>query len=453
MSDNTVELSGAERPLRIAVVGAGPSGCFIAGALRRSLPTARIVVIDRLPCPFGLVRYGVASDHQSTKNITRQFDRIFSREGVEFAGNVSVTTAAVNAEIQSGAGSVTLAELRDRVDAVVFATGLAADRALGVPGEGLPGVIGSGALTRVLNSHPDDADAIALTATLGERVAIVGLGNVAVDIIRFLAKEAADFEGSDINDAALAAYHRAPVTRIDVFSRSAIELAKCDAQMIRELGQISGLVVSLHGDTATPLEQIEDRVQKSRVEALRELAQLAADAAGPRIELRLHFGAAPQEVLGEERVVGLRVALSAGGTQDYAVDSVVSAIGFGADAHSPDIGGTRADGGSCRVEPGLYRVGWLRRGPQGTIPENRADAVAVAAEIVADLESGAIPRADIAAEAPILPSRARALAVSYEDWLRVDRHECEHAATGRTRSKLPTTVQMLEVARQGATAA
>ncbi len=431
----------AEREPRIVIVGAGPSGCFIAGALRRSLPGAQILVIDRLPCPFGLVRYGVAADHQSTKSITRQFDRIFTREGVEFAGNVRVVR-------EPEAGAVTLDELVDVADAVVLATGLAADRPLGVPGDDLPGVYGSGAITGLLNSHPDGEAAEDALARLGERVSIVGMGNVAIDLIRFLAKEDTDFDGSDINDAALDAYRRSQVASVDVFSRSPIELAKCDAQMIRELSQIAGLHVTLHGAVGVDTDTVADRTQKSRVEALRELAARAVPD-DVRIELRLHFGARPERVVGTDRVERLLVSTGEGSRLEVAADSIISAIGFEAGPGCLAI--ATPDAGSGRIRPGLYRVGWLRRGPRGTIPENRADAVAVAAEIVSDFGSGAIDRVE--AGTPILPEEVAVAAVSYDQWLAVDRHERESAPFGRIRAKLRSSAQMLHVARENAPAA
>ena len=427
----------SEREPRIVIVGAGPSGCFIAGALRRALPAAQILVIDRLPCPFGLVRYGVAADHQGTKNITRQFDRIFTREGVEFAGNVLVSR-------EPAPGAVTLEQLSATADVVVLATGLSADRALGIPGDTLPGVFGSGAITGLLNSHPDQA-ADDLLADLGAQVAIVGLGNVAIDLIRFLAKQADHFDGSDINDTALAAYCDSPATTIDVFSRSPITAAKCDAQMVKELGQIPGIRVTLSGVAPEAMEAGEtpgDQTQAARVEALRDLERATADQ-DARVHVTLHFGATPERVLGSERVEGLRV-LQGGEVRYIDADSVISAIGYAADANSPIQATTGSD---SRIAPGRYQVGWLRRGPNGTIPENRADAVAVAAEIVADLAAGAIGRADVTAADPILPADVAAAAVNYEQWLAVDRYEREHALPGRVRTKLPSFAHMLDIAK------
>lgn len=427
----------AVRDLRIVVVGAGPSGCYVAGALKRSFSNAQIVVLDRLPTPFGLVRYGVAADHQSTKAISRQFDRLFTKEGIEFLGHVSVASKAT-------VTAVTLDELRGAADIVVLATGLSSDRGLGIPGEDLVGIWGAGTLTRVLNSHPDESEQGEVIGRLGSRVAIVGLGNVAVDIVRFLSKPASGFDGSDINDDALGAYLRAPASVVDVYSRSSISQAKCDAQMIRELGQISGVRVTLHGEIEDP--DSEDRTEQSRMDALRELAAATASTAEPRVEVRLHFGKRPVQLIGESRVTGAVFENALGTLEEISVDSVITAVGFAAEDERlfPESG----DGGGSRLGPGLYRVGWCRRGPNGTIPENRADAMSVASQIKADLEAGLIPEKH--GSAPLIRHEIVGQAVTYTQWLEIDREECASAPEGRVRRKISDTKRMLDLASPNA---
>ena len=161
-------------PLHIAIVGAGPSGCYVADALGRKLPGARIDVFDRLPTPFGLVRGGVAPDHQGTKNIARQFERILGKEGVRFLGNIAIGR------------DLAYAELKEAYDVLVIATGALQDRRLGIPGEDLDAVYGSGRFVAWYNGIPDGRD---LDPRLdGKSLAIVGNGNVALDIARLLAK-------------------------------------------------------------------------------------------------------------------------------------------------------------------------------------------------------------------------------------------------------------------------
>lgn len=446
------------RSPRITVIGSGPSGCFLAGAVRKALPHAEITVIDRLPCPFGLVRYGVAADHQSTKAITRQFDRLFTREGISFLGNVRVGN-------EKAPGTVTLEELRRRSDAVVLATGLSADRPLGIPGSDRPGVFGAGAITRLLNGHPDETVRQDLLGNLGARLGIVGLGNVSLDIVRLLTKDPGGFEGSDVNDEALGHYHRQPATELRVFSRSPLTAAKCDAAMIRELAQIPGLRVELHGVAAATSMVGDDedspahRLQIARAESILMLAETTSEVASPRVVLHLHFSTRPVAILGEDNTATSRARAIVVDTPadpapvEWAVDSVISAIGFDADTHTPpgalsDTGEERRANADAdrngRITPGLYRVGWLRRGPRGTIPENRSDALSVASEIVADLESGTIPLKPL--PDGCVPPEIAANAVTYEQWQRVDQHEVDSADAKRSRSKVHSLETMLTIA-------
>ena len=154
----------------VAIVGAGPSGCYLAQALRKQWTDARIDIIDRLPVPYGLVRYGVAPDHVGTKAVTRQFERLFERDGIDFYGNVTIGR------------DLSLDDLRKAYDVVVLATGLSKDRLLGIPGDSLPGIYGAGAVTRRFNDHPDEDE---LTLDLGQRTVIIGQGNVGIDVLRF----------------------------------------------------------------------------------------------------------------------------------------------------------------------------------------------------------------------------------------------------------------------------
>ncbi|MEM8794809.1 MAG: FAD-dependent oxidoreductase, partial [Pseudomonadota bacterium] len=168
---------------KVAIVGSGPSGCYVAQALVKALPNAELTVIDRLCVPFGLIRYGVAPDHQGTKAVSRQFARLFEKQGVAFVGNVELGR------------DLSLEALRDAMDVVVLATGLYGDRTFEVPGKDLSGIYGSGAVTRYWNGHPDSEG---MKPEFGKRVVILGNGNVAIDVLRLLAKSPVEFDGSDI---------------------------------------------------------------------------------------------------------------------------------------------------------------------------------------------------------------------------------------------------------------
>ena len=424
----------SETSARIAIVGSGPSGCYLAQSLLRALPGADLIIFDRLVSPFGLVRYGVAADHQHTKAITRQFDRLFQGGDVRFAGDVSIGR------------DVMLAELRENFDAVVLATGLTGDRGLALPGSELPGVYGAGTLSRALNAHPDEHEEL---PELGSDVVIIGAGNVALDMLRFLVKGCDDYTDSDIADAALASYLSAPADRITLVSRSEVAESKGDPQMLKELAALNRANYSAEDGAsgASPAADL-DRAAAGRVAAVAELLSPARGAhPGPAVELR--FGWTPVRLLGTDRVEGIELARG----EHLAVipaSSVITAIGFdaaGADELAGVIAGLGPNPESGRIEPGLYRAGWAQRGPRGAIPENRTFAKRVAEEIAADLGSGALTVSPGKRGFAGLPAEARERAVSYDQWLTLEAHERELAPAGRVRRKLADHESMGRIAR------
>jgi cytochrome P450/flavodoxin len=407
----------ADAAPRVAIVGSGPAGCFTAQALRRVLPAASVDVFDELPTPYGLVRYGVAADHQGTKSVGRQFDRLFGQDGVRFRGNVRVGV------------DVGLDELRTAYDAVVLATGLHADAPLPVPGGTLAGVHGAGRITRLLNGHPDEDAA----APLGETVTVVGQGNVAVDVARLLARDADGLAGSDIADAAHAAL-AGGIRTIHLIGRSPVRSAKFDPVMVRELAGLADIRHVVHGAGELP-----DDGKDARVDAVRTL--LAADPGAERLRIEWWFGHAPVRVEGAGTDAATAIVVAGpGGEVVLPVDDVITAVGFGADPGSLVEPATTADG---RIEPGLYVAGWLRRGPRGTIPDQRVDARSLARTIAEDVASGAVPVAaaglgDLAGE------------TDFDGWRRIDLRERLGAAPGRERAKLASRAALLEAARDDA---
>lgn len=414
----------------IAIVGSGPSACYLAQALRKHWAEAQIVMIERLPVPFGLVRYGVAPDHQGTKAVCRQFERLFERERVDFLGNLEVGR------------DLSLEQLREAFDLVVLATGLYGDRRLGIPGDALDGVHGSGRVTRWFNGHPDEQG---FTPRFGRRVAIVGNGNVAIDVLRLLARSAADFDGSDVADEALRELFAEGVERIDILGRSPADKARFDPVMLRELGKLAGVRLRIE-DLPEEGVQAADAAGQARLDVLRALAAQAQPAVGR--ELVFRFGWSPRAVLGENRVEALELQHADGRELRLDVDSLVSAIGFeeASDAvlQRDALLGDGADLDKGRLDAGLYCAGWLRRGPRGTIPENRQDARLVAETLVAD--QAAAPRHGRPGLAA-LPAEVRARGVSYADWQRIDRAETQAAAPGRARRKITDRAGMLAIAR------
>lgn len=436
----------------VCIIGSGPSGLYAADALIRKRPDLRIDVVDRLPTPFGLVRAGVAPDHQGTKAIVRQFDRTLSRPGVRFVGNVTVGR------------DVTLAALRAAYDGVVLAVGAPEDRQLGIPGEDGDGVYGSAAFVGWYNGHPDHAG---LSPRLdGPGLAIVGTGNVAIDIARVLAKTPAEMAGADLSSEAAQLIAAAPLTDIHIIGRRGPVEATFTPAELAELGTLEGAApVVAAQDLPAAVGPLADETQRPvKDKVLETLRGFASDggAEDRPIRLRFHFHRAPVAVRtdADGRVTGLRLAqtrLEAGRvvltdeTEDLAVSTVVTAIGYRCTAlegvpMDPDRGVVRHTDG-C-VDASLFVVGWAKRGPTGVIPANRADSMAVAGRI---LES--LPPPDAGSGRPGPDALDRILAesgvrvVSLDDWGRINAAEVARgsAAGGRPRDKFTSVADMLAV--------
>ncbi|QYM76904.1 cytochrome P450 [Leucobacter luti] len=407
-------VSAAPAP-RIAIVGSGPAGCFTAQAARRAFPSAPIDVFENLPTPYGLLRSGVAGDHPGTKAVSRQFDRLFTQEGVAFRGNVSLGR------------DVALPQLRARYDAVVLATGMHADARLDTPGSEY--ARGAGAVTRYLNRHPDEPP----QTPLGEHVAVIGHGNVALDVARLLAQDSAGLAGSDIDDAV---HHQlaGSVRVVHLIGRSMPSEAKCDPVMVRELAALPGVAHVVHGAGVLPADG-----RDARVDAVRELqaaTSVRGDTEHVRVRIEWWFGARPHLIEQGDSGEYLMHLTHDDGAVRLRVTDVITAIGFDANADSPVTPGAFPTG---RIEAGLYVAGWLRKGPRGTIPDQRADARSLMQLLADDVRVGAIGTA--ASGLPALPHE-----IGFTGWNRIDFTERRDAAPDRTRLKLPTRGALLEAA-------
>jgi len=410
--------------LRVAVVGAGPAGLYTADALLRKRPEAQVDVIDRLFAPYGLVRYGVAPDHQGTKAVTRVFDRLMGKGNPRFLGGVTLGR------------DVSLAELRARYHAVVLAIGCPADRPLGVPGEGLPGVHGSGAFVGWYNAHPDHAAAEVDLARV-RRAVVIGNGNVAIDVARILSKTPAELAASDLADAARGAIGASGIGEIVIVGRRGpIEAGFTNAELA-ELGRLSAAAPMVDaadlpegiGDVA----EAERRMKEANLATLRAFA--GADPASKPKRIRFLFHRAPVAFLGGDRLEGVRLRAPDGTEETLSCELAVTCIGYRAapPADVPFDAGTGILPNSAgRVAPGLYAVGWARRGPSGVIPTNRADGIAVADLVLADLEAAMPPReGDIIG---LLAGRGAGV-VTWDDWTRTDKAEIAAAEGGAPRRK------------------
>lgn len=404
---------------KIAIVGAGPSGCFLAQALLKAAPELEVDLIDALPVPYGLVRYGVAADHQGTKGVTRQFARVFERQGARFFGCVVVGR------------DVSLDDLRGAYDAVVLAAGMSVDNRLGIPGEDLWGVHGAGRITRALYEHPD---AVPLPP-LGAHPLIVGNGNVAIDLLRLLAKTPEELAGSDLGPGPTAWLAANATKSITITGRSPAARGKFDPVMIKELGKLAGVSIEVVG-----AGESNDPAEQKRLDAL---ATIDGHGEGPR-KITFRFNLTPAEIIGKEGVVSAMRFSTPEGDETIACTSVLTAIGFGAAGDLPRdaLLADALDGEAGALAPGLYATGWFRRGPRGTIPDNRADAQELAKRILEDLA------ADSAKTGHALFDGLSGI-VDYDGWCRIDAAETAAPPEGRCRSKIKSRAEMARIANQG----
>ncbi|KAF0966991.1 MULTISPECIES: FAD-dependent oxidoreductase [unclassified Rhodococcus (in: high G+C Gram-positive bacteria)] len=406
---------------RVAVVGAGPSGCFTAQQLRKQWPEVEVTVFDRLPTPFGLLRYGVAPDHQGTKNVIRQLSRVFD-DRTRFVGNIELGR------------NLSIEDLRAAFDVVVLATGLSGDRRLGIPGDDLPGIVGSGRFTRCVNDHPAAGD----LPTVGRRVVLVGGGNVAMDIIRLLSKQPDEFTGSDLHPDTLGRLRSEGPRRIDVVVRSTPTDAKFDPVMMRELAHLASTEFRLADAGVLATAESSD----PRSAALAHVVERESPAA-PATTVVFHFGSTPVEVIGTDRAEAVKVRTGVH-TTTLACDTVITAIGFES-AVNDDLDLTLyrdADPGEDFLAPGLYRTGWLHSST-GALPEMRARARALAARIRRDHAGHHPARPGLVA----IPYEVIDRTVDFDGWMRIDEAEVASASPGRIRQKVREVDAMLALAR------
>ena len=428
----------------IAIIGSGPAGFYTAEGCQKQFGDAvRIDVIDRLPVPYGLIRSGVAPDHQSIKAVARRYESVALSDTVRFVGNVAVGR------------DVSVPELLALYDAVVLATGAPADRPLGVPGDDLPGVIGSAAFVGWYNGHPDFA---ALAPPLDVRdVVVIGAGNVALDVARILAKTEAEFGGSDIAGHALHALRAGAHATVTILARRGPHQIAMTPKELGEFGHLARAVPVVDPtDLPPPADDatLEPGLRKS-VAHLRAFSVLNGDKP---VRIVFDFFARPVRIEGDgraERVVVARTRIGPDGRvadtgEDYtlAAGLVVSCIGY----TTPPIDGVPYDDAlgrfaniDGRIAPGLYAVGWARRGPSGTIGTNRPDALEVAEAIARDLPDAGGKAGRTGLDA-VLDAR-RVNIVTFRDWRRIEAAEIARARAGSPREKFASIAEMLAVLR------
>lgn len=431
----------------IAIVGSGPAGYYTAeAALKQWHDDVRVDIFDALPVPFGLIRSGVAPDHQEIKGVIRRYEATALTDNVRFVGNVKLGR------------DLSVAELQNLYDAVILATGAPGDRKLGLPGEDLANVFGSAAFVGWYNGHPQFHE---LHPQFSHDTAVViGNGNVALDVARILAKSPEEFAGSDIVAHALAALTNSKIRRIVILGRRGPHQVAMTPKEVGELAQLSRAHPVVDPADLPPAAEDAalDTGHRKTLSLLRAFAA-NTDARADDVTVEFDFFAAPRAILGDRQVEGVEVertrlvdgkAIGTGETYRIPAGIVIACIGYQT-SPIPDVPydeeGGRFANVEGRVRPGLYCVGWARRGPTGTIGTNRPDGFSIIEKVAADTpgDSGKPGRAGFDA----LAEERGIKVVKFTDWQKIDEAEVAHARTGAPREKFVAVNEMIEAAAGG----
>ncbi len=439
------------------MVGAGPAGIYAADILDKSDAEVQIDLFERMPAPFGLIRYGVAPDHPRIKGIVTALEKVLSKPNIRLLGNIDYGT------------DIKLDELREFYDAVIFSTGASADRALDIPGIDLDGSYGAADFVSWYDGHPDVPRTWPLTAS---SVAVLGVGNVALDVARVLAKTADELLTTDIPDNVYQGLKASPVTDVHVFGRRGPAQAKFTPLELRELDHSPNVEVIVYPEDI----EFDDgsiaalRASKQIDMVVKTLQEWAIREPGTRPRrLHLHFFHSPAEVLGEDgRVTGLRTERTeltgdgnvrgTGEFHDWDVQAVYRAVGY-LSSHLPELpfdhGAGVVPNQAGRVLdldenqlPGVYVTGWIKRGPVGLIGHTKGDAAETIASLLADADTLAAPRFS-SPDAILDFLEARGIPfTNWDGWGRLDTHEkALGSASGRERVKVVERDEMTRISR------
>ena len=432
----------------IAIIGSGPAGYYTAEAAQKHWgDDVRIDIFDMLPVPYGLIRSGVAPDHQSIKGVSKRYEGTALSDNVRFVGNVTIGE------------DISIAELQELYDAVVLATGAPNDKPAGIPGEGLGNVFGSAAFVGWYNGHPQFSG---LDPQLnGKTAVIIGNGNVALDVARILAKTQDEFAGSDIVGHALHLLERSMIERIVILGRRGPHQI---AMTPKELGELAHLTRACPRVDPADLPPVGDDAllepgQRKSVNHLRSFAAIPEEFRSDKAqEIEFDFFASPRNILGEDVVTGIKVERTAldsngrasGTGEIYTIDCslIVTCIGY---RTSPIPGvpfeesAGRFANDEGRIMPGLYCVGWARRGPSGTIGTNRPDGFGIVEKIAEDISSGALGNGGKKGRPGFdeLAAVRNLDIVTFRDWKKIEEAETARARAGAPREKFVDVAAMI----------
>ncbi len=432
----------------IAIIGSGPAGYYTAEAAQKEFGEGvRVDIFDKLPVPYGLIRTGVAPDHQSIKGVSRRYEKTALTENVRFVGNVAVGE------------DISIAQMQDMYDAVVLATGAPQDRELDIPGEDLANTFGSAAFVGWYNGHPQFAD---LDPDLsGTNAVVIGMGNVALDVARMLSKKEQEFDGSDIVGHALNALGASNIDRVILLGRRGPHQIMMTPKELGELGQLDH--AAPHIDPRDLPDQAEDAILepglRKSVAILREFAATPEHIrAEKRIAVEFAFFAQPRALIGDGKVEAVEVertrlergrAVGTGEVERLPADLVISCIGY----RTTPIPGVPFDeragrfaNDEGRILPGLYCVGWARRGPSGTIGTNKPDGFGIIEKIAADMTDGTLQsKGKKGREAFDAFAAEKGIdVVTFRDWKRIEEAEVKAAREGAPREKFVDIEAMIK---------
>ncbi|MEZ5117041.1 MAG: hypothetical protein R2737_12320 [Candidatus Nanopelagicales bacterium] len=446
----------AERVLRVAVVGSGPSGIYAADALTgQSAVPATVDVFDRLPAPYGLVRYGVAPDHFSIRSVRGTLEKVLERPTVRFLGNVEIGR------------DLSLGDLQRRYDAVILTYGAARDRRLGIPGEDLPGSVAATDLVAWYCGHPEAPRAEMEDAVSSATAAVVvGVGNVAVDVVRVLAKAPEELADTDMPQHVLDLLASDSITDIHLLGRRGPAQGAFTTKELRELGELADADVLLDPadldlDELSQAAVDGSKVLARNVEVLRDWGSRQPE--GKRRRIHVRFFTRPVELKGTDRVAEVVVerteldaegrAQGTGELSSIPAQLVVRSVGYrgmplegvpfdAARNVIPSSDGRVLDGDA--VVPGLYVAGWIKRGPTGIIGTNKKDAAQTVTSLLEDAEAGRLPEPTEAGDVvPLLEDRGIDV-VTFDRWKAIDAAEVALGGTnGRARTTLHDRAEML----------
>ncbi|HSG82158.1 MAG TPA: FAD-dependent oxidoreductase [Gemmatimonadota bacterium] len=457
------------QPLRVAVIGSGPAGFYTAEKLLKQQDViVEVDMFDRLPVPFGLVRFGVAPDHEKIKNVTRVYEKVAKNTRFRFFGNVDI------------GAHITVADLKNHYHQICFATGAQTDRMMGIPGEQLARSHPATEFVAWYNGHPDFKDCQFDLSV--EKVAVVGVGNVAVDVARILCRTREELQTTDIADYALEALANSNVKEVYILGRRGPAQAAFTNPEVKELGELAGADVAVVGEeieidplSAKHLQESPDKDTSRKVEILQSF--VGRQPTGVPKTLHLRVLVSPVELyddgaggVGGMKIVHNELYVSDDGSlrpkaterfEELDVDMVFRSVGYrgipvaGVPFHDrwgviPNERGRVVDPETRAPLKGLYAAGWIKRGPSGVVGTNKPDAGETVDRMLEDVAAGLHhdPRVPDPAAADRLIHEAQPEVVTWQDWERLKGIEdARGAEQGRPRAKFTSLEDILAALR------